>query len=76
MLLKFALNEFRNDREYRNLSPRTITSYLAALEEFHQFCVQNEIVNLEDCTASLVKNYLVHCGKNRKNNSTTVHCKQ
>ncbi|MNO45823.1 site-specific tyrosine recombinase XerC [compost metagenome] len=75
MLLKFALNEFQNDREYRNLSPRTISSYMAALEEFHEFCISHEVINLEDCTASLVKNYLVHCGKNRKNNPTTVNSK-
>ncbi|GIP51814.1 tyrosine-type recombinase/integrase [Paenibacillus vini] len=75
MLLKFALNEFQNDREYRNLSPRTISSYMASLEEFHEFCVSHEVINLEDCTASLVKNYLVHCGKNRKNNPTTVNSK-
>lgn len=75
MLLKFALNEFQNDREYRNLSPRTVSSYMAALQEFHEFCVSHEVINLEDCTASLVKNYLVHCGKNRKNNPTTVNSK-
>ncbi|MBA9087676.1 integrase/recombinase XerD [Fontibacillus solani] len=75
MLLKFAINEFKSDREYRNVSPRTISSYMAALEQFHEYCVKNEVINIEDCTSSLVKNYLLYCGKERKNNPTTVNSK-
>lgn len=35
MLLKFSLNEFKADREYRNISNRTIESYMGTLNEFH-----------------------------------------
>ncbi|HEY2493947.1 MAG TPA: site-specific integrase [Paenibacillus sp.] len=75
MLLKFSLNEFKADREYRNISPRTMESYLNTLNEFHGYCVEQSIVNLEDCTASLVKGYLIYCSKERKNNPTTVNSK-
>lgn len=75
MLLKFSLNEFQSDREYRNISARTITSYMAVLNEFFDYCIKNEIINLEDCSASLVKSYLIHCSKERNNNPTTVNSK-
>ncbi|MFI2857550.1 tyrosine-type recombinase/integrase [Paenibacillus sp. JSM ZJ436] len=74
MLLKFALSEFKSDREYRNVSDRTLAAYMAELDKFHQFCVQNEIINVEDCTASLVKQYLL-AAKERGNNPTTVNSK-
>lgn len=75
MLLKFALKEFKDDREYRNISPRTLDNYMAILNEFHNYCIEQEIVNLEDVTQSLVKSYLVYCGRQRKNNPTTVNSK-
>lgn len=75
MLLKFALKEFQSDREYRNISPKTIKMYMEALNQFHDYCTDNEIVNLEDCTMSLVKQYLIYCSKERKNNPTTVNSK-
>jgi integrase/recombinase XerD len=75
LLLKWALNEFQQDREYRNISPRTIIYYMSSLKEFHEYSVLQYIVNLEDCSASLVKNYLLYCGKERKNNPTTVNSK-
>jgi integrase/recombinase XerD len=45
------------------------------LNEFHDYCIENEIVNLEDCTQSLVKNYLIYCSKECGNNPTTVSSK-
>ena len=74
MLMKFALSEFRQDREYRNVSDRTLTAYMGLLNEFHQYCVQHEIINVEDCTASFVKQYLLSC-KEKGNNPTTVNTK-
>ncbi len=75
MLLKFALTEFKSDREYRNVSPNTLTSYFMTLNEFHEYVIRNEILNLEDCTQSLVKSYLVYCSKEKGNNPTTVNSK-
>jgi integrase/recombinase XerD len=75
LLFKFALQEFKSDREYRNISSRTLESYMEVLGKFHDFLVQKSIVNLEDCTQSIVKSYLIYCGKERKNNPTTVNSK-
>lgn len=33
-------------REYRNLSPKTIESYLLTLNEFQIFCAKQEILNV------------------------------
>ncbi|GGF86405.1 tyrosine-type recombinase/integrase [Paenibacillus aceti] len=74
MLFKFALTEFKADREYRNVSDRTLTAYMNQLNEFHQYCVNHDVVNLEDCTASFIKQYLLHC-KEKGNNPTTVNTK-
>jgi site-specific recombinase XerD len=74
-LLKFALQEFKADREYRNISPRTLNNYMQILNEFHDFCIKHEVVNLEDVNQSIVKNYLIYCAKERKNNPTTVNSK-
>src|SRR5690606_38034471 len=40
--------------------------------QFHQYCTEHEIINIEDITASFIKQYLVHC-KNKGNNPTTVN---
>lgn len=75
LLLKFALAEFRSDREYRNVSPHTLASYMLTLKEFHTYAVEQEVLNLEDCSQSLVKGYLLYCSKKRNNNPTTVNTK-
>lgn len=75
LLLKFAVKDFRDDREFKNLSPVTIDGYLRTLNEFHAFCVGQEIVNAEDVTPSVIKSYLIHCQKERKNNPTSINHK-
>lgn len=75
MLLRFAISDFKDDREYRNLSPKTIASYLLTLNEFQAFCASQEIVNVHDVRQSNVKSYLLHCQKERNNNPTTRNSK-
>ncbi|WP_438497429.1 tyrosine-type recombinase/integrase [Paenibacillus sp. IHBB 3054] len=74
MLMKFALSEFKSDREYRNVSDRTLAAYMAEMGKFHEYCINNEIINVEDCTASLVKQYLL-AAKEKGNNPTTINTK-
>lgn len=75
MLLKFAVQDFKFDREYKNLSSKTIASYLLTLKEFQSFCAEHDVVNVEDVTQSLIKSYLLYCQKERKNNPTTRNSK-
>ncbi|WDF52314.1 tyrosine-type recombinase/integrase [Paenibacillus sp. KACC 21273] len=75
MIMKFAIQEFKDDREYRNLSVKTIESYMLTLNEFQRFCAEHEIININDIRQSTVKSYLLYCQKERNNNPTTRNSK-
>lgn len=74
MLLKFGMKDFIEDREYKNLSSNTITSYQRTLDDFHEFCIQNDIVNVEEVNSQHVKKYLMDRRK-KGNNPTTTNTK-
>jgi integrase/recombinase XerD len=75
LLLKFAIQDFKDDREYKNLSSNTIGSYLLTLKEFQSYCVEQEIVSVMDVKPHMVKSYLLYCQKQRGNNPTTRNSK-
>ncbi|WP_047155174.1 tyrosine-type recombinase/integrase [Aneurinibacillus tyrosinisolvens] len=75
MLLKFALKDFQDDREFKNLSEITVKAYMLSLHEFQSFCSEREIIDVSEVTSVTIKSYLVHCQKNRKNNPTTRNSK-
>lgn len=74
MLLKFAIQDFYDDREYKNLSSRTITSYKEILEQFYEYCLDHKVLDVNDITTSTVKNYILWCRK-RGNKPTTTNSK-
>ncbi|MDQ0860903.1 hypothetical protein [Bacillus sp. V2I10] len=43
MLLKFAFQDFKEDREYQNLSKQTIKTYQIILGEFQKCCAEKEV---------------------------------
>jgi integrase/recombinase XerD len=45
--LKFAIKDFIEDRELKTVSPVTLTGYRRTLDEFHQYCIEKEIINVE-----------------------------
>lgn len=61
LLLKFAIKDFLDDRRFTNLSKQSISSYENTLNDFHDYCVQREAVNIEDVTSNFVKSYLMGC---------------
>ena len=75
MLLKFAIQDFKDDREFKNLSEQTIKNYMIQLNEFQGFCAEKEILNVEDVTANTMKSYFLYCMKSKKNNPVTVNTK-
>lgn len=75
MLLKFAIQDFMDDREFKNLSVETIKSYNNTLQEFHDYCVENEIIDVLDIKPRIIKNYLIYCQKVRKNKTTSINHK-
>ncbi|MFD1676817.1 tyrosine-type recombinase/integrase [Alicyclobacillus fodiniaquatilis] len=64
-----------DDRQLKNASPHTILGYQRTLGEFHQFCVNNEVVDSGDVTHSLIKRYFLHCQSERGNNAVTLNHK-
>lgn len=75
MLLKFAIQDFKEDREYQNLSKQTIKTYQIILGEFQKYCVEKEVLNVEDVTNTTVKSYLLYCIKSKGNNPVTINTK-
>lgn len=60
MLAKFCIKDFLQDRELRNCSPKTVEVYEATLNEFEKFIFEKEIFNVNEITASVVKEYLYY----------------
>lgn len=75
MLLKFAIQDFKDDREFQNLSKQTIKTYQIILGEFQKFCAEKEVLNVEDVTLDLIKSYLLYCRKSKGNNPVTINTK-
>lgn len=75
MLLKFAIQDFKDDREFQNLSMQTIKAYQVLLGEFQSYCAEREVLNVEEVTNHIVKSYLVHCVKSKGNNPVTINTK-
>lgn len=75
MYLKFAVENFVMDREFRNLSPKSISSYSGTLKEFQNYCSEKEIISSQDVTVQVIKSYLLYCRKERKNAPTSINHK-
>ncbi|MGE7216613.1 tyrosine-type recombinase/integrase [Priestia koreensis] len=75
MLLKFGVKDFFDDREFKNLSQHTLTSYHDILNQFLNFCNEIEVVNIQDITQNTVKKYLMYCKNELHNNPTSINHK-
>ncbi|MEK4030772.1 tyrosine-type recombinase/integrase [Pseudobacillus sp. FSL P4-0506] len=71
MLLKFAIQDFLDDREFKNVSPTTMETYRILLKQFEEFCIENELVNVQDITQNTIKKYILHYQKKGNNAGTT-----
>ena len=67
LLLKFAIKDFRDDREFKNLSPKTVESYFATLYEFQAYCGEQKIIDVSDITPNTIKNFLQLSARIRSN---------
>lgn len=73
MLLKFAIKDFKEDREFKNVSAKTLQNYMETLEQFHSFCVEQEIIDVADISTRNIKTYLIYCQQKLNNNPTTIN---
>lgn len=75
MLMKFAVKDFLDDREFKNISPATMIRYKTQLGEIQDYFAKEEVVNVEEVTPSLLKQYLLHCQNERNNAPSTKNSK-
>jgi integrase/recombinase XerD len=75
LLLKYAIEEFITDREYRNLSKHTVKSYKTVLMVFKDWCVDKSIINIEYVTTPVLKEYLHYCRNVLGNKPTSLNNK-
>jgi integrase/recombinase XerD len=63
VLLKFAYQDFLDDRRFKNTTKTNIKNYEMLLGKFVDYCIENQVVNVEDITYSHVRQYLLNCQK-------------
>jgi integrase/recombinase XerD len=61
VLLKFAYQDFLDDRKFKNTTKTNIKNYEMLLGKFVDYCIVNQVVNVEDITYSHVRQYLLQC---------------
>jgi integrase/recombinase XerD len=61
VLLKFAYQDLLDDRRFKNTTKTNIKNYEMLLGKFVDYCIENQVVNVEDITYSHVRQYLLQC---------------
>ena len=61
MLLKFAYQDFLDDRRFKNTTKTNIKNYEMLLAKFIDYCIENQVINVEDINYSHVRQYLLKC---------------
>ena len=74
MLLKFAYQDFLEDRKFKNTTERNIQNYKQMLGEFITYCTDTELINVEDINYTHVKEFLFMC-QERGNKASTINSK-
>ncbi|PEK60768.1 tyrosine-type recombinase/integrase [Bacillus pseudomycoides] len=74
MLLKFAYQEFLEDRKFRNTTEVNIQNYKVLLGGFIDYCHENNVLNVEDVKSIHVKSYLRYC-QDKGNSANTINTK-
>lgn len=74
MLLKFAYQDFIEDRQLKNTSKKNLTNYTTMLGEFIDYCMQNGVLKIDEITSATIKSYLFEC-KERGNGAATLNTK-
>lgn len=74
MLLKFAYQDFSDDKRFKNTTKVNIQNYQTLLGEFINYCIEHEVMNVEDINYMHVKQYLLKC-QERGNKAGTINTK-
>ncbi|WP_175074761.1 tyrosine-type recombinase/integrase [Terribacillus sp. AE2B 122] len=74
MLLKFAYQDFLDDRKFRNTTDVNIQNYKVLLGGFINYCIESDVMNVEDVESKHVKQYLMYSQRNG-NSAGTINTK-
>jgi integrase/recombinase XerD len=74
VLLKFAYQEFIEDRVFKNTTKVNIQNYKVLLGGFVDYCIENNLLNVEEVKTIHVKSYLRHC-QSKGNSANTINTK-
>lgn len=74
MLLKFAYQDFLDDRKFRNTTDVNIQNYRVLLGGFINYCIENDVMNIEDVGSKHIKQYLMYSQRNG-NSASTINTK-
>ena len=74
MLLKFAYQDFLDDRRFKNTTKTNIKNYEMLLGKFVDYCIENQVVNVEEITYSHVRQYLLNC-QEKGDKASTINTK-
>ena len=72
MLIKFAIADFIEDRKFNNSTESNIRNIHYVLNALHDYCLENEVVNIEEVTHEHVKTYLM-MRKEKGNKAGTIN---
>ncbi|MGG2111056.1 tyrosine-type recombinase/integrase [Lysinibacillus pakistanensis] len=75
MLLKFAIQEFMDERELMNVSDYTLNTYRSFFKDFSSYLREQDIIDITDVTNATVKSYLMYCKNERNNRPNTINTK-
>lgn len=74
MLLKFAYQDFLDDRRFKNTTQTNIKNYEMLLGKFIDYCIESQVINVEDITYSQVRQYLQNC-QDKGDKASTINTK-
>lgn len=75
MIVKFAVKDFLEDREFANLSKYTLTTYRRVLTDFERYCVNEGVQEVTKIDKRLIRGYLNYCRSELGNIPSTVNQK-
>lgn len=76
MLIRFAYEEFKSEKEFENLSKNTMNSYEILFKDFLSWCDTEGLERVEQLSGRVLKRYLNVCKLERGNNPTTINTKR
>jgi integrase/recombinase XerD len=75
MIVKFAVKEFLEDREFANRSNYTLTTYRRVLKDFERHCTDQGVQHVDRINKRIVRGYLSYCRDELGNKPSTTNQK-